>query len=253
MLKKQVKNLIGCSFLLHVSLLRVWGSCRAWATCQRAEEETFFRLSRLTSCRGRVNESRLLMSTVCFGKTGSRRRKGFRSKAWKSSQSWRGGLVPEPSQSQNSQSWNAYTRRDFVSLWNSSVENQRIFLFFVVFSVTLKRGLLRDDPAASKQTLSVNVTNSGSNKPDLIGWKQCDRKWVMFHCLEFEINCFVKMIQTAFLPLVCWTCAQGVSWVFIEILWMFYWIFEDFTFFPLTSCFLKFFENDVFIQVFQDF
>lgn len=131
MLKKQVKNLIGCSFLLHVSLLRVWGSCRAWATCQRAEEETFFRLSRLTSCRGRVNESRLLMSTVCFGKTGSRRRKGFRSKAWKSSQSWRGGLVPEPSQSQNSQSWNAYTRRDFVSLWNSSVENQRIFLFLL--------------------------------------------------------------------------------------------------------------------------
>lgn len=131
MLKKQVKNLIGCSFLLHVSLLRVWGSCRAWATCQRAEEETFFRLSRLTSCRGRVNESRLLMSTVCFGKTGSRRRKDFRSKAWKSSQSWRGGLVPEPSQSQNSQSWNAYTRRDFVSLWNSSVENQRIFLFLL--------------------------------------------------------------------------------------------------------------------------
>lgn len=131
MLKKQVKNLIGCSFLLHVSLLRVCGSCRAWATCQRAEEETFFRLSRLTSCRGRVNESRLLMSTVCFGKTGSRRRKDFRSKAWKSSQSWRGGLVPEPSQSQNSQSWNAYTRRDFVSLWNSSVENQRIFLFLL--------------------------------------------------------------------------------------------------------------------------
>lgn len=131
MLKKQVKNLIGSSFLLHVSLLRVWGSCRAWATCQRAEEETFFRLSRLTSCRGRVNESRLLMSTVCFGKTGSRRRKDFRTKAWKSSQSWRGGLVPEPSQSQNSLSWNAYTRRDFVSLWNSSVENQRIFLFFV--------------------------------------------------------------------------------------------------------------------------
>lgn len=176
MLKKQVKNLIGFSFLLYV---RVWGSCRAWATCPR-----------------RVNESRLLMSTVCFGKTGSRRRKDFRTKAWKSSQSWRGGLVPEPSQSQNSQSWNAYTRRDFVSLWNSSVENQRIFLFFVVFSVTLKRGLLRDDPAASKQTLSVNVTNSGSNKPDLIGWKLCDRKWVMFHCLESEINCFVKMIQT---------------------------------------------------------
>lgn len=87
---------------------------------------------------------------LCFGKTGSRRRKDFRTKAWKSSQSLRGGLVPEPSQSQNSQSWNAYTRRDFVSLWKSSVENQRIFLFFVVFSVTLKKGLLRDDPAASK-------------------------------------------------------------------------------------------------------
>lgn len=59
----------------------------------------------------------------------------------------------------------------FVKLvcWKS--ENIPVFCFFVFFSVTVKKELLRDTPAASKQTLSVNVTNSGSNKPDLIGWK----------------------------------------------------------------------------------